>query len=414
MRVLSTVRRASASPALYTAVLYAFLGVGFAGANLLLAYALPAVDYATITLIVALLNLGVPLSVVGLDGLIIRGRADLGPRLLGATLLAATIVGTIVAAIAHFVYRLDVVFLAMLLPAIVAGGASYLVATKFQSLHRFTLSVSISQVSNISLLLAALIIAIVGVRQVWLPLLVILVGSVMAAVWGWTRLLTSDAHRSLDHPRGEALFYVAVSAANLLLGQMERLLTPKLLTLEDLAVFGVVAAVVIAPFRSLQMAIGHTLPPHLRAAGTLGARRRVVAREAALVGMLVLAMAVVIWYLAPALIGWFLGARYPITPAILLAAIVAGAVKVGSTAAQASVTALGDRRELGYLSILSWVAVAGALAGAAVGARWGLSGVIYGATFGWAVQGFAAAGLAAPHLRRLRSASPRPGDLADP
>lgn len=399
MRAFRLVRRAGATPALYTAVLYAFLGVCFAGANLLLAYALPVVDYATVTLLVALLNLSVPLSVMGLDGLIIRRRTDLGPRLLGGALLAASLVAAIVGAIGHLLYHLDPVLLAILLPAIVAGGAAYLVATKFQSLHVFTLSVSLSQVSNISLLMAALVMVTSGVRQVWLPLLVILAGSVGTAVWGWTRLLTRDGDARLDRPHGEALFYVAVSAANLLLGQMERLVTPKLLTLEDLAAFGVVAAVVIAPFRSLQMALGHTLLPRLRAAGTVRDRRRLVAREAALIGVLVVAMGVGIGYLAPPIIGWILGTKYPITPAIFLAAIAAGMVKVGSTAAQTAVTALCDRRGLGYLSILSWAAVAGAVAGAIIGARFGLAGVIYGVAFGWAVQGVGAAWLAAPHLR---------------
>jgi len=61
--------------------------------------------------------------------------------------------------------------------------------------------------------------------------------------------------------------------------------------------------------------------------------------------------------------------------------------------------ALGSTRQLGYLNLLGWVSVGAAVACAAVGAPWGLKGVLYGVAVGWLVRTIAGAVLAWPHLR---------------
>ena len=59
---------------------YAASGVGFAGANLILARVLPTEQYALFTLVIALGNLGYALAPAGLDGLVNRHHLEAGPQ----------------------------------------------------------------------------------------------------------------------------------------------------------------------------------------------------------------------------------------------------------------------------------------------------------------------------------------------
>jgi hypothetical protein len=119
---------------------------------------------------------------------------------------------------------------------------------------------------------------------------------------------------------------------------VERLLIPHLLPLHDLATYGILAAIVGSLFRVVQMGVGYSLLPRLRAAPGVLERRRLVAQETRLV-------------------------------------------------------------ILSVISRLGWIAVAVAAVAAIAGARWGLPGVIYGVGLGWLVRSFTALYTTARHLR---------------
>ena len=70
-----------------------------------------------------------------------------------------------------------------------------------------------------------------------------------------------------------------VSAAGMLFIQLERLVIPHVLTVADLALFGVLGAIAGSLFRLLQMAVGFSLLPRLRGAATVLERRQLIARE---------------------------------------------------------------------------------------------------------------------------------------
>ena len=78
----------------------------------------------------------------------------------------------------------------------------------------------------------------------------------------------------------------------------------------------------------------------------------------------------------------------------------AGFSKFGSTFCRSTVEALGSTRDLLVLNVTGWVAVGVAVSGASVGARWGLTGVIYGVSLGWLVQLIAAARIGLPKLNQ--------------
>lgn len=393
-------RRLLRLPVIYTAALYGASGIGFAAANLALARQLSTSDFALLTLLMALLNVSIPLAPLGIDGVINRRALALGPQLLGGALTTSLIVGVAAVILARAVYGLDALAVSILLPSIVAGAITYLAGAYYRSRHKFLLSIILSQGSTYLFLVAAAAGFFVSITTPYFILGVIMVGLIAAAGQVWLRRLGEEpACVRRRFPWDEALFYVGVHAAGLLLWTMERLTVPKLLTFEDLATFGVLSSVALAPYRIVQAAVGFTLLPRLRAAPSGRARRTLVARESVLCAVAVILASAVVWWMAPVIAAWFVGDKYQITSMLLIAAIVAGSVRVASSIPRSAATALCTTEELAWFAGLNWAAVGLAFLGAWVGSGWGLPGILYGVAFGGLVHGLAAAGIAVRHIR---------------
>ena len=395
-------RRLWRSPTLRSVAVLGFSGVGFAVANLILARVLPTAEYALLTLVVALVNVGYPLAPAGVDGMVNRRPLEAGPRLFGRTLQAIVPVGLLFAAIGVVGYEVSPGIALMVLVSTMAGGALLVAAGQFQSEQRFGISLAINQSPNLMLLLAALWVVLASGHRAEPALLVWTAGFVATAVLGWSVLFRErhgKPHRSIAFPWSEAVAFAGLAAAGLVLIQLERLLIPHLLPLEDLATYGVLAAIVGSLFRVLQMGVGYSLLPRLRAAAGVPERRRLIAREIRLVLVIVTLGSALIWIATPLLERWFLDGKYHLSAALVLAALVTGVAKILNGFAQSTVSALADARELSLVSLLGWVAVAVAVLGAAGGARWGLAGVIYGVGLGWLMRAVVALWLTARHLR---------------
>jgi hypothetical protein len=396
----SAARRLLGSPIMYTAALFAASGLGYAGANLVLARLLPTSDFALVILAMALLNVSIPLAPAGMDGVINRHTLDLGPPLLRRVLGTSAIVGLITAIVGRTVYGLDALSAAILFSSIVAGGTIYLTAAHLRSRHKFLLSITLTQSSTYLFLAAALAVLLVPVRTPGFVLGIITVGLAAAAAAIWLHYRRREPAGGRQHVSWhDPLFYAGAQAAGLLLLSMERLTVPKLLTFADLATLGVLSAVALAPYRILQMAVGFTLLPQLRAAKSGGARRSLIAREASVCAITVLLGSLVVWWMAPPVAAWFVGDKYQITPMLLLAAIVAGSIRVAASIPRSAATALCTTQDLGRLAGLTWIAVGCAVLGAWLGAAWGLPGVMYGVAFGGLFHGLAAAWVSLRYLR---------------
>jgi hypothetical protein len=198
---------------------------------------------------------------------------------------------------------------------------------------------------------------------------------------------------------GEALSLVTITTSSSVFLQLERLLLPPTVGIQDLALFGVLAALVGSPFRMLQASVQFTLIPSLRAAGDLKQRLRLLGKEALLVTMVVAAGSLAIWFIAPPLAHWFLAGRYDLNDALMMAALVSGVLKVSCAFALATVIALAEERELRLLSALSWSSIVISVVAAFAASPWGLVGVLYGISFGWLVRAVGAMWLALPYLR---------------
>jgi O-antigen/teichoic acid export membrane protein len=390
------------SPTLRSVLVYGASGLGFAGANLILARFLPTTEYARFTLVIALANLGYSLAPAGVDGIVNRRHLDAGPKLLGRTLGPSLLVGVVFAIIAAAAYQMSPPFLGVLFVSTVAGGAMAVAAAQFQSERRFGISLSLSQSPNLFLLLAALAVIASDDRKAWLPLLVSALGFVLAAVYGWWVLFRERAHKPIQEtwfPWTEALSFAGLNAAGLLLIQLERLVIPHVLPLTDLATYGVLAAIAGSLFRVLQMGVGYTLVPRLRAAGSVVERRHLIAHEAKLVTALVAAGSAVIWFVTPVIERWLLQGKYHLGAGLLLAALITGMAKIMDAFTKSTVTALATPAELSLVNLFGWGSAALAIPAAVFGARWGLAGVMYGVGFGWLIRAVTALYITFRHLK---------------
>ncbi len=390
------------SPTLRSAGVYGAAGAGFAAANLIMARVLPPAEYALVTLVVALVNVGYALAPLGTDGIVNRRRLEAGPRLFRRTLAATTATGLVFAAIGATLYDTSSAMTAMILVSTVVGGLLMVAAAQFQSEQRFGPSLALFQSPNLVLLLAALVLVATGIHEAWFVVLISTLGWLPPTLWGWSRLFRerhAKPHREAHVPWGEALSYAGVQATGLLLVQLERLILPHLLPLHDLATFGVLAAIAGSLFRVLQMGVGYTMVPRLRAAGTVPQRRRLVAQEAKMVGAVVLVGSAAIWIATPLVERWFLGGKYHLAGSLVFATLVSGVTKILNAFSKSTAAALATPRELSIVNLMGWVSVGIAIVAAGVGARWGLAGVIYGVALGWTVRAAAAFVVTARHLR---------------
>lgn len=390
------------SPTLRTTVVYGAAGAGFAGANLILARVLPPVEYGIFTLVTALANLAFSLAPSGLDGIVLRRHTVAGPRLLSRVLLVTTLVGLGFAVVGALAYDLTPPLLLMLVASTIAGGAMVVASAQFQSDQRFGLSLALLQSPNVVLLLAALIVVAVHGSDAWLPLLIATIGFIAAGLYGWWVLFRDQAAKPRETRPvhwGEAFAFAGLQASGLLLIQLDRLVIPHVLPLQDLATFGVLAAIAGSLFRVLQMGVGYTLLPQLRAAVDVPARRRLIAHEARLVGAIVLLGSAAIWVVTPLIERWFLAGKYHLAGSLVLASIVAGIAKVLNSFSKATISALGDGRELTLVNLAGWASVVVAVLAAVFAARWGLVGVIYGVGLGWLLRALAALVVTMRHLQ---------------
>ena len=390
------------SPTIRSGVVYAAAGIGFAGANLILARVLPTAEYGLFTLVIAMVNLGHALGTGGIDGVVTRRHLEAGPELLRRSAGAALLVALGLTIVAAAAYHLALWMLLVVFVSTATGGIMMVASARFQSEQRFGISLALMQSPNLVLIVAAIVVVLSKETEAWLPLSIAAMGFVVAACIGWGLLLFGSkrpARSSTAFSWGDALSFAGLNAAGLLLVQLDRLIIPQVLTVHDLATYGVLAAIAGSLFRVLSMGVGYTMVPRLRDAPGVLQRRALVAHEAKLVGVLIVAGAATIWFVTPLIEEWFLAGKYHLAGSLVLAALIGGVAKIANSFTKSVVSALGTSAELIHVNLLGWGAVALAIPAAVVGARWGLAGLMYGVALGWLLNAAAGLYFALRHLR---------------
>jgi O-antigen/teichoic acid export membrane protein len=399
--------RYAPSPTVLGMAVYGVSGLAFVGANLLLARTLPTDQYALLTLLVALITLGHHVAPMGLDAVVTRDRVAVGWPLLKRVAAVTGGVGVAFSITALLVYGLSATAAAWLLAGTTAGGLMLVAGARFQSQHRFVEALLLVMSQNVVLLIGAVVTIAAGSRTADLSFHILALGLGLAAALGWTLVLRErreSSGRFTGVPWNEALMLAGVSAAAMLFIQLERLVIPHVLTVADLALFGVLGAIAGSVFRVLQMAVGFSLLPRLRSAATVLERRQLIGRELRFAILIATAGAVSVLVFAPLIERWFLAGKYHLSTGLLVAALFSGVAKIAHAFARATATALATPRELVLLNGAGWMSAAVALGGAVVAAPWGLTGVIYGISVGWLVWAIASFALVMHHLRLPASA----------
>ncbi len=394
------------SPALRAAVAFGFGGVTFTLGNLILARVLSSFEYGLLSLVIGVLAVATLCAPLGLDYVVARRGLQVGAALRRQAALCAALVGLGAAAVCAALYRLSADMLLVIFATTLGTGISQVVAAHFQGQRQFSLAIPFTQMSSWVLTLIGLIAWGCGMTTAIAPAMLIAVAALVTAAGGWRLIAERTREVGAEPPPGglwnEAVSLMTINVAASVLLQLERLVIPKTIGVEHLALFSVAASLVGSPFRMLYSAVHFTVIPRLRDAATILERRRLIRRELVLFLVVMVPTSAVIWWVSPPLAHWFLRGRYDLDDAIILATIVSGVLKLLNAFGTAVVSALAPTRGLWLLSTSSWVCIAVSVYLAFVLRRWGVCGAIYAVSVGWLGRTLVSFWISAPHLR-LRS-----------
>lgn len=383
-------------------------GASFALGSLALAKVLSPDEYGLVSLFIGIVAVCGFTGPLGLDLVVARRGLQLDSPWRRAALAACTAVGIAAAAVTAIAYHLTLPLLMCVLWATAARGVVQACAAHFRGERQFSTAIWILQLSNWTLVPVALCSALLRFRTAIGPSILITVAGVAGAWFAWRQVVCSERPGERQPPPGrllgEAFSLVTLESSSAAFLQLERLLLVPTVGIGALALFGVLAALVGSPFRMLQQAAQFTLMPSLRAASGTGERVRLLRREAALVTFVSAAGSIIIWFAAPWVAHWFLGQRYDLRPALVMAALVSGVLKVFSAFAFATAIALARDGSLRVLGAVSWASLGVSVAGAFAAIPWGLVGVLYGISLGWLIRAVSATWVALPYLRRAAPA----------
>ncbi len=394
------------SPSLRAAAMLMAGGFGFAAANILLARVLLPNEFGALSLFLALIQLSLTLGPFGLDLAINRHRLSATSELRRWGGITSVVTGLLIAIAGRVLYDVDFAMMLCLLIAGVASSFNRFGSSVLQAHQRFGFSLFLGQVHNYILLLSVPVLWLAGTDGAVPIAAMISTSYVLTSAIGWraARRLAMSSHASppLRTFVKESLAGFGILVATQVLWQLERLVIPSTLTMEDLATFAVVAAIAGSPFRMLQIGIGHTLLPGLRACARREDIHKLLRREGLIAfgasSLSILAVLVVTPFIAER----FLLGRYAIGWGLLAAVIITGLVKVVNGFVSAIVQAFGTTGALAAFNGFTWIGLAVGTISAILGARHGIIGVVYGVGVGWLAMTIAAFALASTALRQWK------------
>ncbi len=367
---------------------FALSGLSFAVANLVLAHSLVVEAYALFALLVAIVMMIASIGMLGANGVVNRHALAPDNRLFGRVLLSSLSVALFGAFVAIYMYQIPPVLAAILALTGCAFAITRFCGAYLQSKFYLVSSLLLANSLNYLLLAVALLVTVLGLTDITIPFLILALLQCFVAVGGvrFVRSQFNDVSSSYKYSWRESLAFVFMASSAGLLVQLERLVTPRLLGLEDMAILGVLLAIIGPPFRLVYLTFGYALLPSLRKTQAKAARLALVSKYSAAALLSILPLWIVIWFGAPFIQRLFLSNEYAMSDQLILAALVAGSIKGFSGIAEASVTALSSIKGMEVMGAIGWVSILCALFAASFGAQFGLAGVVYGVTVGWVIR----------------------------
>ena len=378
------------SDSLRSAIGFAFGGAGFAIGNILLARMMSPEQFGIVALVLALNQFGLTAGPLGLEVVANRHRPRVDGRLASYCVLTAATIGVVAALIAHLYYRLPGLIAAMLFVMVIGSSTNRVCVSLFQGDHRLRAAMVLSQVANYVLLAAAGVCLLLSNFDAGMVVGILTVSFLGSSIVGWwlaRRQLNAGRHAlNLGVALREGLAALGVGVGVQLLMQFERFAIPKVGSMPMLGTYAVLAAVAGSPFRMIQMGNSFTLLPRLRSVKDAAAASSVLRRETLTAAGVSVLSSIAILLVSPFVFHRLLQGKFDYEPALIVATIVVGIVKVWSGFATTVTTACGSARMLGVISALTWVILLVAGIAVVVGARFGLLGILYGVGAAWLVQ----------------------------
>jgi O-antigen/teichoic acid export membrane protein len=384
---------------------FALSGMAFALGNLLMARTMPINDFGRVALEIALLNLFSVIAPLGLDQVLLRRQDDASVGLFGRVLLVNGVVAFAVGFASNRFYHLPPFEAGMMAVAIVAGGVSCVASAGMRAQNRDGMPLVMVFGTNSLILLCGIEGFLSGTVSVDQVLAVVAIGNLIISSIAWIIFpLGNRAPRTPSAPIRwtESISLLGLVAVGALAIQLERLIIPKTLDSEALAIFAVLSSVATFPFRLVTSGAGFSLAPQLRLAETFQERKLVVVRELSTIGVLLSITTGVIALFAPLVTSLITGGRYELSEALVLAACLSGAVKVIQSLIRTVVIGCGSHRAIVTLNGIGWAAIVVSILAGIVGARWDLTGLITGMAVGSLICNLPALAIAIRSMRSTR------------
>ena len=331
-----------------------------------------------------MVTLSAHLGLFGADGVVNRHEVRPDLRMFVRLFFTVGPAAVLTGALAGGYYGIDPPLAGLLGIAVASQALVYFAAAYLRSRHEFRPSLLAYNSPSYLVLGVAIAAAIFEWQGAFFPVALFAGLLLIVALLSVRKIVSAETPgTTYAYSWREAIVFISITGSAQVLIQLERLVTPKLLTLEDLATLGVVLAIVGPPFRLLQLSLGYVLLPKLRKARDPAEKNALIVRESAIALSLLVPCWLLTWYLVPILDRLFFGDKYPLCGDLILAVIVAGTAKALSGIATASVAGVASPRHLELTGIASWIGVIVSIAGAYAGAGFGLAGVVYGVSLGW-------------------------------
>lgn len=388
--------------------LFGLSGAAFALGNLLLARSMSVPEFGQLALEISLLNLLLVMAPMGLDQVLLRHKIDPGFQFLCLSVLCCAALSGAAGIISSRFYELPTVEAVLVSIAVTASGASYVAAAGLRNHGREVVAWAVMTATNAVLLTVGMIGLFIPIQTAMPTLTLITAGNVLAAAVAWALLMSRyRVPLSLREsvPWGEALSLLGVVIIGALTIQLERLIIPKALDKETLAVFSVLSSVAIFPFRIATLGAGFALVPRLRSARDRAARVGLIKQELRSMCLMLTLASVVIIAAAPTVARLVTAGRYDLSYILVVVACITGCVKVAQTVPRLVIVACGSRRAVALLNGLGWLGIVVSTIGGFVGSEWGLVGLISGVALGGFFTGLPMALMAAGAVRHF--AGPR-------
>lgn len=364
--------------------------------NLVLAGVLPAEDFGRLTLIEAMLSVGVGIGPLGHDSLVVRREV---PQSWGSIFrigLGSVVTAATAGGVAYVFYDLGPVASILVSVGCLGGALGLLCASFDRADVQLNRAQAISQSPFLVFAVGALILWLLADRT-WLHSAAVIVGGyVLSGLIGllvfqhrcrkgiWVES-ESDSRDWSDRWR-KAFTFLGIVASGFILNQIERFIIPRALDLEELAVYGVAATLVLGPYKLLQGGIGYALMPRLTSADTASERRSMIYRELKFAVATSITLGGCALLAVPFVVEVLYSGKYSVEIALVAAVAVVGSLRAIYGAVAAALKALGDENQLQHYNLTGWASI-GVAVGAGFGLAWGgLVGVTLGVALGWAVR----------------------------